>query len=56
MKFRINYILFRQFNNLLLIALIGFIFVLLIKYNNYSINKKHEEFSRIINNIYLKKT
>ena len=56
MKFRINYILFRQFNNLLLITLIGFIFVLLIKYNNYSINKKHEELSRIINNIYLKKT
>ena len=52
MKFRARYNLFRQFNNLLLIALIGFIFVLLIKYNNYSINKKHEELAKIINNTY----
>ena len=56
MKFRARYNLFRQFNNLLLIALIGFIFVLLIKYNNYSINKKHEELAKIINNTYLTKT
>ena len=56
MKFRARYNLFRQFNNLLLITLIGFIFVLLIKYNNYSINKKHEELAKIINNTYLTKT
>ena len=56
MKFRARYNLFRQFNNLLLITLIGFTFVLLIKYNNYSINKKHEELAKIINNTYLTKT
>ena len=56
MNLKLTFLLLKKLNNLLFLILGSFLIILAIKYNQYSINKKNQTLTEIINNNYFKKT